>query len=206
MLQFQQATEQIVDSNADRAKILQDLKQRLETHGLDVSIDEEHGVLRLPEEILFDSAKATLNSSGLAAVGTVGAVVADVVRCYVERPGFVRPDFCPVNLTRIDGIYVEGHTDNVDYTGRFGDNWGLSAARAINTYKAMTDESPELESYVNGESQPVLSVSGYGERRPVVDNSTDELRRQNRRIDLRFIMASPKPEELKAIEEEINNG
>ena len=44
---------------------------------------------------------------------------------------------------------------------------------------------------MNFRHQPVLSVAGYGQMRPVKDNSTKEGRDTNRRVDLRIIMYTP---------------
>jgi chemotaxis protein MotB len=43
--------------------------------------------------------------------------------------------------------------------------------------------------------QPVMSVSGYGEMRPIETNETVEGKAANRRIDLRIIMYAPSTEQ-----------
>jgi len=76
-------------------------------------------------------------------------------------------------------VQVEGHTDDN------GEDF-YSA-----TYAAMLARASGLLEHRNLELEPVLSVAGYGENRPVTANIDDLTRSTNRRIDLRFIMFSP---------------
>jgi outer membrane protein OmpA-like peptidoglycan-associated protein len=69
-------------------------------------------------------------------------------------------------------LTVEGHTDNVgapDY------NKGLSDARARSVVAALTARGIEAGR---------LRAEGHGQDRPIADNSTDEGRAQNRRVEL----------------------
>ena len=97
----------------------------------------------------------------------------------------------------MESIFIEGHTDSDRYSGSvLLDNWDLSVVRATNTYRALTEFVPALtELCTNKDSrcEPILSVSGYGDKRPVPDNSGTEAdkKRRNRRIDLRLIMVTP---------------
>jgi len=71
-------------------------------------------------------------------------------------------------------ILVHGHTDNIPInTEKFPSNWELSSARGV----AVVRKLQELSVQPNR-----LSVEGHGEYRPVVDNSTEEGRRENRRV------------------------
>ena len=93
----------------------------------------------------------------------------------------------------MEALLIEGHTDNVPLrdTSRFRDNWELSAARAIATYEELAVRSPPVAGARNDRGQTLIGVGGYGEKRDVASNNTDEGRRANRRIDLRFLMAAP---------------
>ena len=74
-------------------------------------------------------------------------------------------------------IIITGHTDNVPMSGaRFKSNWYLSATRALNFMEAMLENS-KLE-------PRLFSARGYGEFEPVADNSTEEGRRLNRRVEV----------------------
>jgi chemotaxis protein MotB len=111
-------------------------------------------VLRLPENVFFDSGDARVKEAAIAMLRTVA----------------------PELVGRSVEVRIEGHTDNRPIsTGRFHSNWDLSTARAISVMTLFLDE---------GLSPKRVAVAGYGEFRPVADNGTDEGRRQNRRVDL----------------------
>jgi hypothetical protein len=55
----------------------------------------------------------------------------------------------------------------------------------------MLETRPDLTDHQNYRDQPVLSVAGYGQMRPVASNESIEERATNRRIDLRIIMHTP---------------
>jgi len=85
-------------------------------------------------------------------------IIDEIVKLLQDNPG--------LNVT------VEGHTDNVgapDY------NKGLSDARAKSVVAALTARGIEARR---------LTAVGYGQGRPIADNSTDEGRAQNRRVEL----------------------
>lgn len=77
-------------------------------------------------------------------------------------------------------IVVEGHTDNEKIgprmKGTIPSNWELSALRAINVVKFLHDS-------LNIPNNR-LSAVAYGETRPVADNSTEDGKKKNRRIEI----------------------
>ncbi len=74
-------------------------------------------------------------------------------------------------------IRVEGHTDNVPMNSQqYPSNWELSSARAISVVRLFIEES--------GASPEKFLAVGYGEYKPIADNSTEEGRAKNRRIDI----------------------
>ena len=73
-------------------------------------------------------------------------------------------------------ITIEGHTDNI---GSLEDNMILSSQRAASVYQYLLN---------NGlDSIQVISHKGYGENKPLEDNSTRKGRAQNRRTSFRII-------------------
>jgi len=71
-------------------------------------------------------------------------------------------------------ILVHGHTDNIPInTEKFPSNWELSSARGV----AVVRKLQNLNIQPNR-----LSVEGHGEYLPVADNSSEDGRRENRRV------------------------
>lgn len=174
--------------------ILTGLVAKLAERGVSVLFDPATGVIRLPEELLFARGNDTLSDSGKQGL----AVVAEELVPILKRG-------CAEGSTfRLEALFIEGHTDSDPIRSpRFSDNWDLSAARATNTYRALIEAKPELESFKNPSDLRVLGVSGYGENRPVAPNDTDENKNSNRRVDLRFLMAHPTDSELDRARQEI---
>ncbi len=98
----------------------------------------------------------------------------------------------------------KGHTDDIPIsTTEFASNWELSSARAINTFKALVKARPALEYLTNPRGKKIFGISGYGEQRPVADNTSEEGRQKNRRIDIRFVMAYPTKAEIEEVERKL---
>lgn len=76
----------------------------------------------------------------------------------------------------IEMVRIEGHTDNLPIkTREFPSNWELSTARAVNVLRYMIETT--------GLPATQMSAVGYGEYHPFADNSLEEGRRLNRRVD-----------------------
>lgn len=210
----QQATTEAVEasqsSESTQARILDDVRGYLARTGVQVEIDAEHGVLRLPEEILFSSGSADVSPAGAANLALLAEAMRHVLPCYAVTPtsplGAPRPPQCQADLQgRLEAVLIEGHTDSdpVGPGAWYRSNLGLSAFRAIATFDKVLAADPQLDAYQNDKGQPLFGVAGYGERRrrQMVERS-DADKRLNRRIDLRFLMATPRPEDLDQIERE----
>ncbi|MDF1747169.1 MAG: OmpA family protein, partial [Gimesia sp.] len=73
-------------------------------------------------------------------------------------------------------ISVQGHTDSVPIsTTAFPSNWELSGARAAAVVRGLIDL---------GISESRLELTGLAHTRPVDDNSTEQGRRKNRRVNI----------------------
>lgn len=175
--------------------ILSELVDKLAARGVRVMFDPATGVIRLPEELLFDRGSNILSESGRRGLSVLAEEIVPVLhRGCAEGSTF-----------RLEAVFIEGHTDaDPIRSPRFADNWDLSAARATNTYRTLTAAKPELESFRNPGGLRVIGVSGYGENRPVAPNDTDANKKANRRVDLRFLMARPTDAELERARREID--
>jgi len=187
ILNFSQATAQLTQTDTKRAELLDSIHDKLEKEGIKVSVDAQHGILRISEGVLFDVGLADVKPQGRVVVQKLGAVIDNTLNTE-EFQGSV------------ETIFIEGHTDNIPINnGIFPSNWELSTKRAINTWLTMSNANPKLASLQNNRNQTIFSVSGYAGTRPIADNSTNAGRRENRRIDIRFAMAYPKDEEMNIV-------
>lgn len=213
-LRFQEAEEtrlsrieELETARLAREEILRDVKRSLEAAGVVVEIDVANGTLHLPEDVLFESGQAGLNERGRDAVRALGFALTQVLPCYTPARSTACVDAGKRADAQVESVLIEGHTDNrpVSPGNPIGDNWRLSAARAISTFQELRTAAPQLDELRNERGQRLFSVSGYSEYRPRRENDTEEGRRANRRIDLRVLMRAPIPEDLRQLDEEVNS-
>jgi len=89
-----------------------------------------------------------------------------------------------------NNIRIEGHTDNIPISNsEFSSNWELSGARAARVLRFLEEQG--------GLKPSRLSLAGYGETRPIADNTTSEGRALNRRADI--VIIYPSQEELQRL-------
>ncbi|HAA90248.1 MAG: Putative flagellar motor protein MotB [Thermoanaerobacterales bacterium 50_218] len=116
--------------------------------------DERGLILRFQETVLFDRGKAELKPEAKT-------VLAEAAEFLKKIPNQVR---------------VEGHTCDLPiHSSKYPSNWELSTARATTVIQYF------IALGLPGER---LSAVGYGEYRPVVPNTSEANRRQNRRVDI----------------------
>jgi chemotaxis protein MotB len=208
-----QTQKQVVDEMTNtldiRQQLLKTVDEELRRLGVTIEVDYENGILSFREGILFPSGSATLRPEGSIALDKLGQILDDVLPCYTGAPTDPLPAGCASAKTRgrLEAIFIEGHTDTVrtGASSAFRDNWDLSAARSISVFKEMSGRYPSLDHLQNSDRQPLFSVSGYADRRPVggdiSSNRTEQGRSRNRRIDLRFIMKYPeKPQVVRDVQ------
>jgi len=207
---FDQTTSSLTKANETRREMLEDIKKAMEQFGVKVIIDTENGVLRLPEELLFGRGEFQLTEKGNEALRRLADVLAHTLPCYAD--GLQLQEItCPASHGgRLEAVFIEGHTDNrpiaTRMTNGIKSNWELSTARGIATFNALVQQAPALALLDNDSKLRLLGVSGYAEHRPVSRDDTDEARATNRRIDLRFLMATPNTEELERIRHDVESG
>ena len=121
---------------------------------VDINLQGDKIEIQLNSKMLFDSGSTRLSKDARKAFRDIALIVK------------------PLN----NQIYVEGHTDNVPIqTLAFPSNWELSAARAASVVAYVTRQ---------GVDPHRLAAIGYGEYRPIADNTTVEGRSKNRRVTM----------------------
>ena len=144
-----------------------------EGKGLTVEQRDGKVYVSMENKLLFSSGSWAVGAEGKKAVEQLGAVLAD------------NPEIA---------ILIEGHTDNVPYTGsgQVKGNWDLSTKRAtsiVQILKANDEIKPEN-----------LTAAGRGEYAPIATNDTTEGRAKNRRIE---VILTPKLDEISKLLNEI---
>lgn len=164
---------------ADKERAMSDLKKRLSDallnfKGKGLTVEQRNGkvYVSMENKLLFRSGSWEVGAEGREAISQLGTVLAE------------NPDI---------GVLIEGHTDNVPYSGKgsLKGNWDLSAKRATSIVQIL-EENPEILSQN-------LTAAGRGEFLPIAPNSTAEGRAANRRIE---VILSPN---LDAITDLLNN-
>jgi chemotaxis protein MotB len=202
---------ELQDREQARAGMLQRLADRLDTAGIKFTLDQQSGVLRLSDAIPFATGHSDLSESkARQTVEVLGQVMAAVLPCFatgVQQSGCLTGD-----AAILETVLVEGHTDRQPYPNRTPaqseqENDQLSAARALTVFTELRQEQPVLDRLRNGSGQPLLGISGYGQRRPLPEalSSAEADLMRNRRIDLRFVLASRTSKELQQLLDEIDS-
>jgi chemotaxis protein MotB len=127
----------------------------LANHEMQLQVTPEGFVISLRELGFFNSGQADLLP------GAGGKIVR--ITKILSRPGLE--------------IRINGHSDNQPiHNAQFASNWELSTARAMSVLRLVVSDG--------GFDPTRISAAGFGEYRPVSDNSTPEGRKMNRRVDL----------------------
>ena len=175
-----------------RRIILEDLRTRLVAAfpRLEdvVVISPEQDALRFQGEGLFESELSQLKPRKQEIVDAMGRLLDEILACFTLGLRAERGPECKSGNALIEAVQIEGHTDS-DGSDLY--NLRLSTDRANATLLVMLDEDRTILAHQNLRGQPVMSVSGYGEMRPIKTNETTEGKAANRRIDLRIIMYAP---------------
>jgi OOP family OmpA-OmpF porin len=126
-------------------------------------VESKGGAIHLPGAIVFDFDKSTLKA------GSGSEAVLDQLKQFLAE-----------NDKKIATVRIEGHTDN---QGTPDHNLELSGQRALTIKKWLVD---------HGIAEGRLIAVGFGQTRPVVPNTTEENKAQNRRSEFRIAEAYDK--------------
>jgi len=140
-------------------ELVDNLKNEISSGQIQVTQLKGKLTLNMVEKILFNSGEATVKDSGKKVLDHIAAALKSI---------------------QDKDIRVEGYTDNVPLSpklrDRFPSNWELSTARATNVVRYLVEK--------DGLDPSRLVAAGFGEYHPIITNTTEEGRAQNRRIDI----------------------
>jgi chemotaxis protein MotB len=144
--------------------LLTEFRPQLESDEIELIVYPDRMTMALAQDVSFSTGSASLTRTGDETLQKM----ADLLERHPERR-----------------FVVEGHTDDVPIsTERYASNWELGAARAVAVVKEL------IESGVPADR---LAATTYGDTEPLAANTSDEGRRQNRRVEISF---QPTLEEL----------
>lgn len=149
-----------IRENQKLENVQKQLNQYIEQNHLDealsTTLTEDGLMIRIKEKALFPSGSAELVPESQK----IGPVIAGLLASIPER------------------VVISGHTDNVPIaSAQFPSNWELSSQRALNFMKYILASDSRL-------SPARFSAVGYSEYRPIADNTSDEGRTKNRRVEV----------------------
>lgn len=199
------------DSAEERKKILERLRDllKIEFPILDVAVSEQSDALRFQGDGLFDLNSYELAPEKRRIVQAIARRLNEILPCYTTGPKAQWQLACNSSGATIESVQIEGHTDT---SGLPESNLQLSTQRANTTFLTMHAEARDLLLHRNIRNQPVLSVAGYGDMRPLARSEPDKdlatnrrIDATNRRIDLRIIMYTPSDiQEIQRIRDALN--
>ena len=144
-------------------KLAEKIEQALDAGEIDnlVSLNytSQYVQLTIQGSILFDSGKTEIKEDAIPVIDKVGQILETYAGGTIE---------------------IEGHTDNVPMSsgGKYANNDELSAGRALSIFYYLTE---------NTNLDPMNLVhTGRGQYDPIADNSTDEGRARNRRVEIKI--------------------
>lgn len=125
---------------------------------IEMEVTAQYVQLTMKGSLLFNSGSSALKEESLPVLSRVGVILERFASGTIE---------------------IEGHTDNVPISGgRFASNSELSSARALSVFNYLMD---------NTRLDPArIKYSGRGEYVPIADNTTEEGRAKNRRVEIRI--------------------
>lgn len=154
---------------ADLTDIEQALTEQLSGFPIEgqlrMSANESWVELSLSSEFLFASGSAEANANASGLLSEL----ADVLSGFDNE------------------VQIVGHTDDVPISNaQFSNNWELSSARAVAIVNTLAFQGLDPQR---------LSATGFGEHRPIADNTTEEGRKRNRRVVIRVGSRAAEPTE-----------
>ncbi|MGO3089759.1 MAG: OmpA/MotB family protein [Galactobacter sp.] len=195
---FSRQVDDLSQAEDMRHEMLIDIKNDLAKQGIQVIVAQNGSVISIPSDLLgFEKGQYDIEGGYKTVSLKIGTAIAESLRSDERRK-------------YLDTVFVEGHTDSANFEGLEGTgNWGLSTFRAISLWRLWDEDLPKdhrLDSMTRADGEPLFSVSGYGQTRPIEqDQSTDTGAAKNRRIDIRFTIVRPDSDQLRKIEKKADS-
>ena len=125
---------------------------------IDIEFTSQYVQLTLNGAILFDSGKVDIKEEALPLMNQLGIILQRFATGTIE---------------------IEGHTDNVPMSGsKYSNNVERSSGRALSVFYYL-EQNTTLD-------MSRVKHSGRGEYVPIADNSTEEGRSRNRRVEIKI--------------------
>lgn len=180
---------------SSKQELVSSLTQAAEEEGLLVNIDERTAVMRVPGiSFISDMSvgwKSNFSSSREAykEIRKLGNTLLKVLPCFA---GTTSPTNCnSKTYGSLKIVLVEGHVAPTDFSNDPARAMEVSMRHSFTVQQALLIERKDLKHIVNRDNEPVFSISGYGANRPISETKGTMMHDDNRRVDLRFIMATP---------------
>jgi len=168
--QYQIKENELAELKKIKVLLEQRLKNEIANKEVSLDLTGRGVVITLASDIFFDSGKADIKKELYPVLDKVAYILTNKI---ADR-----------------NIGIEGHTDNepIKHSG-WKSNWELSLARAVNVLHYLEKEGVQPQR---------LTAIGYGQYRPVADNSAPEGRKLNRRVEIVIlpILKKVSPEEI----------
>ncbi len=156
---YDQVEQANLASNEELAEMVEEaIAESNMSDQIDVSFTAQYVLLTMKGALLFDSGSATLKGESTSVLDKVGIILERYASGEIE---------------------IDGHTDNVPIkSAQYPSNEELSSARALSVFYYLTQNT--------NLNPTMLKHSGMGERLPIADNSSEEGRSRNRRVEIRI--------------------
>jgi chemotaxis protein MotB len=154
---IRQKLEELVDQTKQDAQQLADaLEEEIVAGEIEVETEGRKIIIRIREKGSFKSGSHELADDYFDVMDEIRGVL-------MQKPG---------------KIQVQGHTDNIPIrrSPRYRSNWELSTARAISVAEELMKDG-EI-------NQRRFEIAGMADTQPLVDNTTQENRARNRRVEI----------------------
>ena len=185
---------------SSQRSLLAQLAEAAKDKGLLVNIDDKTAVLRLPNikfqgDTSVDWKSSYENSGAYKEIDRLRMVLEDVLPCFV---GINKNGTCDSQwFGSLKMVLIEGHVATRDFTSGFNRTVSKKAI-TVSTRHAFTlyddlvgNKDNNLSSMRNRDGELIFSIAGYGDHRPISEETGTYSDSANRRVDLRFIMTTP---------------